>query len=292
MTRTNNEKVFKIFNPGHEFPAISLSGTKCELDCAHCGGKYLQQMIPVDSPDDLMVKAKKLVADGATGALISGGCDSTGHVIMEDYFETFKNIKEHTPLILNVHTGMIDKERAIKLAKSTVDIASVDVVGDQGTIQTVYGLNHSPEEYQTLLQALDEGGIKSIVPHVCIGLDFGRVKGEFNALDVIACIEPAAIVFIILIPTKDSRMADCLPPSTEEVLKVITYARSKFASTPIYLGCMRPRSIKYREYTQELERLAIDTGIDGIVLPSKQTLQYLKNKDFRLKTYRNCCAVG
>ncbi len=291
MSQKTISKIFKIFNPGPDFPAISISGTKCELDCAHCGGKYLEHMLEANSPEKLLKICQKLDARGATGALISGGCDSNGKVMMTKFMDTFKVVKNQTNLILNVHTGLISNKEAKMLAKAGVDIASVDVVGDADTIRNVYGLRHTPNQYQNLLQTLHDYGINRIVPHICIGLDFGKVKGEFNALDLIKNNNPDAIVFIILIPTIGTKMENCSPPGIPEVIEVINHARTKFSSTPLYLGCMRPRFSNYRNYTRELEIATIKAGINGIVLPSKTTLNYLKEKQIKLSINKNCCAV-
>ena len=292
MTRIMNKKIFKIFNPGKDFPAISLSSSKCELNCAHCGGKYLHQMLPVNSPAELWKVAQRLEATRAKGALVSGGCDSNGRVMLDEYLPAIKDIKAKTTLKLNIHTGILDGAQVKKLSETGADIASVDIVGDSDTIRNVYGLKHSPNQYKQLLQALSKSRIKNIVPHICIGLNYGRVVGEFQAIDLITDIEPTAIVFLILIPTKDSRMADCAPPKIDEAIEVINYARTKFSQTPIYLGCMRPRSNKFYAYRLELERRTIDAGINGIVLPAKATIEYLRKNNFQIKKYKNCCAVG
>jgi uncharacterized radical SAM superfamily protein len=282
---------FKIFNPGREFPAISLTGKQCELDCAHCGGKYLEQMHAVSSPDELLKIATKLDQQGAIGALISGGCDSLGQVMLERYLDTFRLIKDRTSLTLNVHTGILTEAQARIIARAGIDIASIDIVGDASTIRSVYGLDHEPEAYRNTLNALDQGGVEKIVPHICVGLDFGQIKGEFNALDIITGIQPAAIVFIILIPTKGSKMEHCSPPDINGVIKLIEHARIKFKQTPLYLGCMRPRSKRFREYSHELEKHVIEIGIDGIVLPSRAAVDYLKLKKIQTITLKRCCAV-
>ena len=286
-----NIKILKVFNPGRAFPAISLSGSKCKLNCAHCGGQYLKQMLQVHSPESLIALCEKLNKQGTIGLLISGGCDSDGHVMLDGYYDALATIKKRTNLILNVHTGILSEKDAKQLAKTAVDFISVDLVGDSTTIQNVYGLTHKPSKYISLLKTLKKEGIKNIVPHICIGLDYGEIKGEFKAMDMISYIEPHAIVFIILIPTTGSKMVNCSPPTMNGVLKVISHARAKFETVPIYLGCMRPRSTTYRHYRQEIEISAIDIGIDGIVLPSKQTFKYAQQKGIPIKKYKTCCAV-
>jgi len=164
-------------------------------------------MLAVSSPDELFELCKNLVNEGATGALISGGCDKTGMVMLDKYIGTFTKIKQELPFILNIHTGFITQEQARNIVKTGADIASVDIVGHQETIKNVYGLNHQPDDYKKALQTLANRGMENIVPHICMGLDFGNIKGEFHALDMITAVQPAAIVFIILIPTEGSKMA-------------------------------------------------------------------------------------
>ena len=248
-------------------------------------------MLQVHSPEYLIRLCKKLDKQSTIGLLISGGCDSDGHVMLDGYFDALATIKKRTNLILNVHTGILSEKGVKQLAKTAVDFISVDLVGDSKTIQNVYGLTHKPSKYISLLKTLKKEGIKNIVPHICIGLDYGEIKGEFKAMDMISYIEPHAIVFLILIPTIGSKMANCSPPAINGVLKVISHARVKFENVPIYLGCMRPRNTKYRNYSHEIEVSAIDLGIDGIVLPSKQTIKYAQQKGITIKKYKTCCAV-
>ncbi|GAH40153.1 unnamed protein product, partial [marine sediment metagenome] len=165
------------------------------------------------------------------------------------------------------------------------------VVGDRNAIKTVYGLDHTPEDIKRSLIDLHEEGIKTIIPHICIGFDYGQIKGEMNAIDMLSVITPAALVFIVLIPTRGSEMEHCEPPNIDEVIRVIEYARSIYKRIPIYLGCMRPRSGEHREYNRALELRAIDAGISGIVLPSKSSLEYLQQHDIKIKSYSTCCAV-
>jgi uncharacterized radical SAM superfamily protein len=283
--------LFKIFHPGNAFPAISLSGAQCELDCAHCGKHYIKHMLSADSPDKLMKICEGLAARHAIGALISGGCNSYGRIEFTKYFDTLSIIKKRFDLVLNVHTGLITRETARRLVKTGIDAISIDVVGDSNTIKIVYGLDHRPEDIQRTLIDLYEVGIKNIIPHICIGLDYGQVKGEVNAIDMLSVIEPTALVFIVLIPTKGSKMEHCQPPSINEVISVIEYARSKYKNLPIYLGCMRPRSNKYRDYNHALELRAYNAGISGIVLPSKALIEHLNKHDIKIERYSTCCAV-
>jgi len=285
------QQTFHIFTPGKRFPSISLTGKSCDLNCAHCGGKYLDHMHVVNSPQEFMSLCEKLSSSGAVGALISGGCDSIGHVKLEEYLEVIKKVKKNTGLILNVHTGIISYEQAKSLVKCGIDLVSIDIVGDKKTIKNIYGLDHDTNKYNESLKALRDSGMIRIDPHICIGLNFGQISGEKHAIDLISTIDPKTLVFIILIPTKGTKMEGCYPPNIKEVLKIIEYAKKKVPNTNIYLGCMRPKGSKFRKYNIELEQSAILAGINGLVLPTKNTIDFLKNLNVDIDYFENCCAV-
>lgn len=284
-------KKVKVFYPGTKFPAISISGDKCELNCSHCGKQYLKHMLTADTPDKLMQICMNLSKKGANGALISGGCDQNGHVMFEEYLDTITKIKQNTELVLNIHTGIIDHNQARNVANTNVDVVSIDIVGDTHTIKKVYGLHHTPAKYRESLKALKDEGITRIIPHICIGLNYGKLSGEINAVDMLSVISPIAIVFIIMIPTEGSKMVQCSPPKNNEVMKVIEYAHIKYPKANLYLGCMRPRTNKYMEYRKKQELEALKVGVNGIVLPSKATLLKLQEQRIEIIKLNMCCAI-
>ncbi len=281
----------KLFNPGKRFPAISLSGGECELNCAHCSGQYINNMVPAISPNKLIVYCEALESRGALGALISGGCDINGQVILEPYLHALKQIKQNTNLVLNIHTGLVTQEQSRQLAKTGIDFVSLEIIGSSETIKKVYGLNNIPEDYRRSLIALRSANVPEIVPHICIGLDFGKIKGEFNAIDMLVGMDIGTLVFIVLIPTKGTKMEQCKPPSIEEVTEIIKYARANSAMKNIYLGCMRPKSKEFRDYGKALELSAISAGINGLVLPSKSTLRAIQEQGIQIEWFDTCCSV-
>ena len=281
----------KLFNPGKDFPAISISGNRCELDCAHCSGQYLKQMRSVASPDELIKVCTSLAARHANGVLISGGSDSKGHVMIDTYFDALTEIKQRTDLVINVHTGLMDQTQARQLAETGIDVVSVDIAGDKRTIKNVFGLNYTPDDYRNNIVTLRAKSVKRIVPHICIGLDFGQVSGEFHAIDLLSDLTLAALVLIIMVPTPGARMARCKPPEASEVMRVFRHAQTTLGDSSIYLGCMRPRTKEYREYMKDIEYKVINAGIDGIVLPSTNAVRYIKEQGIKINNYNTCCAV-
>ena len=276
--------MFTFFHPGKTFPAISITGEECELNCLHCNHHYLSAMEEAKDPDELFGKLLKLSHDGGMGALISGGSDRDGVVPLSPFLPTLKRIKEETDLVLNVHTGFIGGEESEALADAGVDVVSFDVVGSRETAQAVYGLNKGPDDYRMTLARLESAGIASIVPHVTVGLHFGKLYGEYNAIRVIsqAC-EADAIVINALIPTRNTDMETVSVPSVSNVASIIEYAVA-IIDAPVYLGCMRSKG------NPELEIAAEEAGASGIVLPSSEGRKTIERRR-ETEDLDCCCAV-
>lgn len=275
-------RLVRFYYPGHEFPAVSVTGDECALSCKHCNKHYLKSMVDARTPEAL----ERFAGDtkGITGFLLSGGCDSEGLVDFEGYYPVLKRITE-SGLIVNAHVRVTDPQKARKLAESGVQIVSVDVVGDPAVFKEVYGIEGA-DPHDTLL-ALKDSGIPSIVPHVCIGLWGGKLSHEMAALQIIKdALEPAAIVFISLIPTKSTKYANVLAPKSEDILQVITEARRMFPQTPLLLGCMRAKG------DRTIEKKALEAGIDGIVLPAREAVAWAKKQGWDVKEHKNCCALA
>ncbi len=276
----------KVYIPSRLFPSVSITGGRCELDCAHCNAHYLSHMIPAETPEKLYHICLSLYEQGAVGCLISGGSTREGYVPLEPFVETIKRVKEDTDLILNLHTGLISMSLAWRLAKANVDIISLDVVGDTETVRTIYGINKRAEDYFEALANHVNAGLRHVIPHICIGLHYGAVKGELKALDAVRKINPESLVFIVFNPTKGTRMERTSPPAPLTVAKVIAIARLMLRDVTILLGCMRP-SGKRRE---EIDMLSLNI-IDGIVLPTRKIVNEAKKRGFSVKKLYSCCAV-
>ncbi len=291
----SRQKVLNCYYPGDKFPTISITGNECALNCKHCGHHYLTNMHVAKRPEQLKLLCENLARKGANGILISGGCDANGAVPLGNFIETISAIKSETNLIINVHTGLIDDIRTAQaLAEAGVDGVSVDIVADTATIHEIYGLAKTPEHYRQTLKLLFEAGVTNIVPHICIGLHYGKLRGEFKAIEMLNDLRsknlcnPSAIVFIVFIPTQSTALQDISPPAITDVTNVLKQARSTFADTSILLGCMRPKTTQ-EERMLELE--SIKLGVNGIVLPSRNTIEYAKSKGYTINNYETCCAI-
>jgi uncharacterized radical SAM superfamily protein len=289
ITRKNFGNILKIYTPTKRFPAISITGSECALNCEHCNKKYLKGMEQIKKKKDLEHFLLGLSKRNGVGALISGGSELDGSVPLLEFLETIKKVKKETNLIINVHTGLLNEETAKKLAEANVDIISFDINMDEEVLRKIYHLDTELSDYKRAIDLLKKYGL-NIVPHICIGLHYGKLSKELEAIKFIkeAKINPSLIVIIVLIPPKDSKIKFDQPKS-EDIAKIITLLRLIFPKTEISLGCMRPRG----KIKIEIEKAAIKAGITRIEIPSKSTLKWLKNKNEKIqyKFFSACCAI-
>lgn len=249
-------------------------------------GHYLGHMPNVDSPSKLKVFSARLEEEGGNGILVSGGSTAEGKVPLERFYPTLRWMKENTGLIVELHTGLLGREEAEEIASTGIDIAAVDVVGSDDTIKRVYGLDARVEDYWTTLNALQEAGVPQVAPHICVGLDHGEIKGEYNALEISSWIDPEVIVILELIPTAGTPMADVSPPSPEEVSGIVGEACRLCPDADIAVGCMRSRNDKLK-----LDERAISAGARRIALPSNATVERVMRDGFEVKVFDGCCAI-
>lgn len=242
-------------------------------------------MIPATTPIALFEVCEKLSKNNCSGCLISGGCLPDGSVPFDNFLSTINKIKKELGFKIIVHTGIIKEKMAKELKEAGVDAALIDIIGSEETIKGIYNLNVHLEDYDNSLKALQNSGI-AFVPHVIVGLDYGKLKGEFNALKMISKYKPDSLVIIALIPIKGTPLGRCEPPSPEDVAKVTATARVLLPNVPIALGCMRPTG-KNRVKT---DMLAIEAGVNAIAFPEKEAVDFAKSIGLETEFSRRCCS--
>jgi uncharacterized radical SAM superfamily protein len=223
---------------------------------------------------------------------LSGGLDENAAVPFEKFLDAIAEIKKETNLVLNVHTGLLSRSIAQKLGKIGVDVASVDVIGDERTIKEVYGLEKTPEDYFNNLTIIKQSGISYIAPHICVGVHYGKIVGELNALEMNALemarqINPDEIVIIGLIPTRETLMEHTPAPSPELFAQIVAIARLMFPQTPLSVGCMRPKG----RLRIEIDKQVIKSGADRMELPTKSALRELTELNLEIKKIEACCTI-
>ncbi|MGQ9787979.1 MAG: radical SAM protein [Candidatus Hadarchaeaceae archaeon] len=284
--KLKHRREFLACYPHPAFPTISITGGNCALNCRHCGRRYLENMISCPTPASLYERCLDLSSKGAVGVLLSGGFNAEGYVPFEQFLDTIAKIKEHTDLFISVHTGLVPEWLAKEMGSAGVDLADFDLVGDDGTVKSVLGIEKKVEDYRSSLGFLAKH-IPYLVPHICVGLHFGRLLGEFRALELASEVEPYLLVLLVLLPTPGTHMEKLAPPSVNDFRKVAIKARLMFPKIDIALGCMRPRF----HSRHELELAALHSGVDRIELPSERTLEEARKMGMIAKKLYACCSV-
>jgi len=267
------------------FPTVSVTGTSCALDCKHCGGKVLETMQPAETPEKLFAFATKLKQQGALGCLLSGGCMPDGSVPLAGFVPAIEKIKRELGLTFFVHTGIIDSDTAVALKNAGADAALIDIIGSDETIKKIGNLNVTVKDYADSLKALQQAGL-NFVPHVIVGLDDGKLKGELDALKLIASVKPSAVVVIAFMPIPGTAMAEVKPPQPTEIAKVTAAARVMFPPTPLVLGCVRPKG----KHRTETDILSLKAGADAIAFPSEEAIEYAEAHGYTFSFSSYCCA--
>ena len=267
------------------FPSISVTGDSCALGCEHCQGRLLRTMIPARSPTELFKVCEKLKADGCIGCLVSGGCLSDGSVPLNRFTDTLSQVTRELGLKIVVHTGLIDGKTAQKLKRAGIDAALIDIIGSNETIREIYHLDAGTGDYEESLEALHAAGIP-IVPHILVGLHYGKILGEFDAIDMVAKHTPSALVIIALTPIRGTEMAGTTPPKPEEIAKVIVAARLRLPRVPIALGCVRPLGM----HRAKTDILALKAGVNAIAYPSEVAIKMAKSMGLKTSFYPICCS--
>ena len=274
-----------IFITSNNFPCVSLTGSRCQLNCKHCGGILLSRLIPTNPPEKLEQIALRLANNGAKGMLITGGCDTRGKVPTAAAAKSIKIVKQQTDLIVIAHTGFITPDEARALKDSGLDGIAFDVVGDADTVRRVYGLDVTGDDYLKSLQAISDAGI-NIFPHVCVGLDFGKMCGELPALELIRHIKPTTVVITGLMPVAGTAMSS-VKPDPHDFAEVFCRAVELFPDIPITLGCAHS-SGRDREM---IERIALESGVFNIALPTRSFVKYAHAEGYVIEYFGTCCGV-
>jgi hypothetical protein len=121
---------------------------------------------------------------------------------------------------------------------------------------------------------------------VVIGLHFGEVKGEYEALRLIRRFAPACIVLVVLKPMEGTGMSRVQPPSPEAALDVILEARLGMPDVPVLLGCARPMG----KHQERLDRLAVSSGVNGVAFPSDGLVAYARALGLDAVFSHDCCS--
>jgi len=270
--------------PGR-FMNISVTGTRCSLRCDHCRGRLLHDMIPAETPERLVEVGSALRKKGCLGVLVSGGSVEEGFVPLGPFAEAIGKLRR-TGLHVIAHTGLIDQDTAQALKDAGVMQVLIDVMGDTRTIREVYHMDRRPADFRRALLMMRDIGLE-LAPHVLLGLHYGKIRGEYRALQYITEAGPQALVVIALTKIRGTPMADITPPPVSEIGRFLAVSRIANPDVPLILGCMRQSGPE----KPEMERLAIDAGVNAIAYPLDRSVDYARGRGLRAVFTEECCSL-
>ncbi len=266
------------------YPAISITGNRCELRCDHCRGALLSSMIHAESGDSLVKRCIDLEKKGHHGVLISGGCDSKGRLPWVRFISAIEEIKEKTDLFISVHCGIVDDIIARNLKEAGVDQALIDVIGDDETYQDICHVPFGISRIVSSMESLEKAGLP-FVPHIVCGIHHGKIRSEKKAVEMIGNfdIRQVAVVSIMRLTGRPTQHLEL--PDACDVAQIVAQARLAVPAALISLGCARPRG------DRSMEILAIDAGVNQMALPSDEAVEHALGYGLEIKYQRTCCSV-
>ena len=271
------------------FPAFSITGGACALNCDHCQAKILEPMIAATSPAELERKVRELVLlKDLRGFLLSGGSNRRNEVPYDRYYPTLEKLKREFPqLRIAVHSALLDERRAKLMESAGVDVAMMDVIGAQETIRDVYHLDRPVADFEATLAALSATTM-DVVPHIVIGLHYGRLLGEENALDIISRHKVAALILVVVTPIYAPADRPFATISTDDVAKILVAARQRINHAPVQLGCIRPAG-RHKMIT---DAYAVMAGFDGIAYPAQGIVALAHAIGRPVEQEHACCSMA
>ena len=271
----------------NSFPAFSITGGGCALDCDHCQAKILEPMIPATSPEMLDQKVRDLIVlQNLQGFLLSGGSNRRNEIKYEKYYPVVEKLKRDFPeLKIAIHSALLDERRAKLMESAGVDTAMMDVIGAQETITDVYHLDRPVDDFEQTLAALCSTSME-VVPHIVIGLHYGRVVGEANALDIVSRHAIQSLVLVVIMPFY-SKPGTFVTPETGDVGRIFFEARQRIPDRQVLLGCARPAGLHKRA----TDAYAVMAGLDGIAFPADGIVAVAKAIRRPYTQEHACCSI-
>ena len=271
------------------FPAFSVTGGTCALMCDHCQAKILEPMIPARDPAAFEATARAMIATGGMrGFLLSGGSNRRNEVPYERFYPVVERLKRDFPFLsIAIHAGLLDRVRAGRMQDAGVDVAMMDVIGAQQTVREVYHLDRSVAEFEDTLAILCETSM-AVVPHIVIGLHYGRLLGEQEALAMVARHRVAALVLVVVMPEYANAATPFALVPPEDAASIFLAARRVLPQVPVQLGCARPGG-RHKLLTDAYATMA---GFDGIAFPAEGIVALARAIGRPVEQAHSCCAVA
>jgi uncharacterized radical SAM superfamily protein len=120
-----------------------------------------------------------------------------------------------------------------------------------------------------------------------VGIHYGHIKGERQAVKMISKHHPLAIVVVALMPLDHTPMESATPPSPLDIARVVLVTRLLMPTTPLLLGCARPRGM----HKVKTDILSIKAGVNGIAYPSEEACNLAQKMGLNFDFHQHCCSL-
>ncbi len=271
----------------NSFPSFSITAGACGLNCDHCRAEILKPMLAATSPAMLDQKVRHLIAtQDLQGFLLSGGSNRRNEIPYERFYPVVEKLKRDFPyLSIAIHTALTDEAGARAMEAAGVDTAMMDVIGAEETIREVYHLDRPVADFEATLAALTSTSMK-VSPHIVIGLHYGRMLGEPNALDIVSRHPVEALVLVVVMPFYSAPGLFAVPDATE-VGEIFAEARARLSDRQVLLGCARPPGLHKRM----VDAYAVMAGLDGIAFPADGVVSVARAIGRPFHQEHACCSI-
>jgi uncharacterized radical SAM superfamily protein len=271
----------------NSFPAFSITAAACGLNCDHCQKKILEPMIPATNPEMLDSRVRQLIDnEGLNGFLLSGGSNKRNEINYMRYLPVVEQLKTDYPgLKVAVHSALMKEAQAKAMESAGVDTVMMDVIGANETIEQVYKLQRPVEDFEETLAALCSTSME-VSPHIVIGLHYGQILGEANALDIVSRYPVTALVLVVIMPFY-AKPGTFVTPQTSDVGKIFLEARERLPEQQVLLGCARPPGMHKRV----TDAYAIMAGLDGIAFPAEGAVSVAHAIGRPFEQAHSCCSI-
>jgi uncharacterized radical SAM superfamily protein len=166
-----------------------------------------------------------------------------------------------------------------------VDVAMLDIIGAQETIRDVYHLDRPVEDFEATVAALCSTSMQ-ISPHIVIGLHYGRILGEENALDILSRHDTKALVLVVIMPFY-AKPGTFATPDAADVGRIFLEARRRLPDRQVLLGCARPPGMHKRV----TDAYAVMAGLDGIAFPADGAVAVADMTGRPFHQAHACCSI-
>jgi uncharacterized radical SAM superfamily protein len=297
MQQTSQTRELRFHSPGFKtctsscgsnlWPAISITGSDCKLQCDHCKAKILEPMQAARTPDSLWRAVNDAVAGGAKGILLTGGSNHRNEVDYSTFFPTLRRIKAAFPqFAVAAHTALVNRETAQRMEDAGINTAMLDIIGAQDTLTQVYHLKRPVADFEHSLACLADTSMR-VVPHIVIGLHYGKLLGEWNALDILQRHPCEAVVLVVAMPFYAPPNRPFAIPDSRAIGQFFLDARKALPDTSLLLGCARPAG----RIKLEIESYAVLAGLDGLAHPSEGMEELASQLGRKTSLSPTCCSM-